>query len=81
MFWDFCKSIAWFTKQPKLVPDISSKSVPFVLSPGDARTKNQTTKNLFNLTFQFERHRGNVCLHPHGLVQEGLIYWKCLVQA
>jgi len=36
MFWDICTSIARLTKQPKLVPDISSKSAPFVPSRGDA---------------------------------------------
>jgi len=36
---------------------------------------------IFNLTFQFERYFGNVCLRPHGLVQKRRIYWKCLVQA
>jgi len=36
------------SKQPKLVPDIFSKSVPFVPSRGDASKRNQNT-------LQFER--------------------------
>jgi len=36
MFWDICTSIARLTKHLKLVPDIFSKSVPFVPSRGDA---------------------------------------------
>jgi len=41
MFWDICTSIAWLTKQAKLVPDISSKSVPLVPSRGDASKRCQ----------------------------------------
>jgi len=41
MFWDFCTSIARLTKQPKLVLDISSKSVPFVPSRGDASKRDE----------------------------------------
>jgi len=48
MFWDICTRIARLTKQPKLVPDISSKSVPLVLSCGDASKRCQNT-------FQSER--------------------------
>jgi len=45
---DICKSIARLTKQPKLVPDIFSKSVPLVPSRGDANKRCQNT-------FQIER--------------------------
>jgi len=44
-------------------------------------TPAKMTKNLFNLTFQFDRYFGNVYLRSHGLVQKGRIYQKCLVQA
>jgi len=48
MFWDICTSITRLTKQPKLVPEISSKSVSFVPSRGDASKRCQNT-------FQIER--------------------------
>jgi len=54
-------SIARLTKQQKLVPDISSKSVPFVPSHEDGKRN----ENLFNVTFQFEKYFGNVCWLPH----------------
>jgi len=34
VFWDVCTSIARLTKQPKLVPDIFSKSVPLYQAVG-----------------------------------------------
>jgi len=43
MFWDIGKNIAGLTKQPKFVADISSKSVPFVPSRGDASKRCQNT--------------------------------------
>jgi len=48
MFWDICTRRARLTKRPKLVPDIFSKSVPFVPSHGDASKRYQNT-------FQIER--------------------------
>jgi len=42
MLWDICTSIARLTKQPKLVPVISSKSVPFVTSRGDASNEEKS---------------------------------------
>jgi len=40
---EVCCGIARLTKQPKLVPDISSKSIPFVPSRGDASKRCQNT--------------------------------------
>jgi len=72
---DISTRIARLTKQPKLLPDIFSKSVPFVPAVG---TQQKWQTNPVNLTF-FERCFGDVCF-PHCLVQMGQIYWKCLLQ-
>jgi len=63
MFWDICTSIAWLTKQPKLVPEISSKSVPFVPSRGDASKRKQTLpKYLSNWKVNLKRFSVVACV-------------------
>jgi len=47
MFLDLCTSAARLIEQPKIVPDILSKSDPFVPSRGDAIKS-------FQKTFQIE---------------------------
>ena len=66
MIWDICTSIARLTKQPKLVSDISSKSVPFVPSRGDASKRCQNT-------FQIERSIWKVFLKKKDSV---LVFWE-----
>jgi len=74
---DIWKIIARLTKQPKLGPDIFSKSVPFVPSCGDASKRCQNTLQIESSNW---KDLSVVCLRPHGLVQKGWIYWKHLVQ-
>ena len=52
MFWDICTSIARLTKQPKLVPDIFSESVPLVPCRG---TQANVAKIPFKLKGQIEK--------------------------
>ena len=71
MFWVICTSIARLTKQPNLVPDISSKSVPFVPSRGECQN-----------TFQIERTnlKDFSSLHPTALYKRdgftGNVWYK-----
>jgi len=81
MFWDICTSTVPLTKQPKLAPDIFSKSVAFVPSRGETSIRRKIFSiqpfNLKGILATF----ACICLRPHGLVQKGQIYWKYPVQA
>ena len=66
MFWDICTSIARLTKQPKLVPDVCSKSVLLYQAVG---TQANVAKIPSILQVKLKRFVV-VCLRPHGLVQK-----------
>jgi len=81
IFLDICTSTARWTKQPKLVLDLFSKSIPFVPSRGDASQRRPNTFQIKRSDWKALSSFVVVGLRPHGLVQKEWIYWTCLVQA